>query len=238
MTKQKNAAILLSGGVGCRIGGDVPKQYLRIGPYRIITYTLQKLLKIPSICTIVIVADAAWKKEILSDLEIALPPQEKAQMQRIRFTLPGQNRQLSIYHGLLELKDLLAEDAAVLVHDAVRPFASEQLLAACLQICDHADGAMPVLSMKDTVYYSADGQQVSELLEREKIYAGQAPEAFRFGPYFRANEALLPDRILSIHGSTEPAILAGMQIRMIPGEESNFKITTPEDLSRCQSLMA
>ncbi len=238
MTKQKNAAILLSGGVGCRIGGDVPKQYLRIGPYRIITYTLQKLLKIPSICTIVIVADAAWKKEILSDLEIALPPQEKAQMQRIRFTLPGQNRQLSIYHGLLELKDLLAEDAAVLVHDAVRPFASEQLLTACLQACVQADGAMPVLPMKDTVYYSADGQQVSELLEREKIYAGQAPEAFRFGPYFRANEALLPDRILSIHGSTEPAILAGMQIRMIPGEESNFKITTPEDLSRCQSLMA
>ena len=238
MTKQKNAAILLSGGVGSRIGGDVPKQYLRIGPYRIITYTLQKLLKIPSICTIVIVADAAWQKEILSDLEIALPPREKAQMQRIRFALPGQNRQLSIYHALLELKDLLAEDAAVLVHDAVRPFASEQLLTACLQACVRADGAMPVLPMKDTVYYSADGQRVSELLEREKIYAGQAPEAFRFGPYFRANEALLPDRILSIHGSTEPAILAGMQIRMIPGEESNFKITTPEDLSRCQSLMA
>ena len=52
------------------------------------------------------------------------------------------------------------------------------------------------------------------------------------GKYLEANESLLPDRILQINGSTEPAVMAGMDIAMIPGEEKNFKITTQADLER------
>ena len=95
-----------------------------------------------------------------------------------------------------------------------------------------SEGVMPVLPMKDTVYLSRDGKKVHELLNRSEIYAGQAPEVFRFGKYIRANEALLPDKIKSVNGSTEPAILAGMDITMIPGDEGNFKITTKADLER------
>ena len=97
------------------------------------------------------------------------------------------------------------------------------------------DGVLPVLPMKDAVYYSEDGKQVS-LLERERIFAGQAPEAFRLGPYLKANERLLPKRILGVKGSTEPAVLAGLDVVMIPGDERNFKITTREDLERFRQL--
>jgi 2-C-methyl-D-erythritol 4-phosphate cytidylyltransferase len=86
--------------------------------------------------------------------------------------------------------------------------------------------------MKDTVYLSNDGKKVSALLKREEVYAGQAPEMFVFGKYLEANRRLLPDDILKINGSTEPAILYGMDIAMIPGDEGNFKITTREDLER------
>ena len=79
---------------------------------------------------------------------------------------------------------------------------------------------------------SEDGKQVSSLLERKQVFAGQAPESFRYGKYLEANEALLPDKILNINGSTEPAILAGMQIKMIPGDECNYKITTENDLKK------
>lgn len=96
---------------------------------------------------------------------------------------------------------------------------------------------LPVLPMKDTVYLG-DGRQITSLLEREKVYAGQAPEAFVLGKYYEANERLLPDRIGQINGSTEPAIMAGMDIAMIPGEEGNFKITTQADLERFKAVMA
>jgi 2-C-methyl-D-erythritol 4-phosphate cytidylyltransferase len=94
------------------------------------------------------------------------------------------------------------------------------------------DGAMPVLPMKDTVYLSEDGLSVSALLERKQVFAGQAPESFRFGKYIAANEVLLPEKILKINGSAEPAILAGMQIKMISGDENNYKITTETDLRK------
>ena len=78
---------------------------------------------------------------------------------------------------------------------------------------------------------------MSELLDRSRIFAGQAPEAYRFGRYLRANEALLPDRIRKINGSTEPAVLAGLDIAMIPGDEGNFKITTKADLKRFTEIV-
>ncbi len=75
------------------------------------------------------------------------------------------------------------------------------------------------------------------MLDRSRIYAGQAPEVFKLGVYYEANIRLLPDQILKINGSTEPAVMAGMDVVMIPGYESNFKITTKEDLERFKEIM-
>ena len=86
--------------------------------------------------------------------------------------------------------------------------------------------------MKDTVYFSEDGENVTSLIDRGKVYAGQAPELFKLMPYIKANEVLLPDKILLINGSTEPAVMAGMDIVMIPGDENNYKITTKADMER------
>ena len=87
-----------------------------------------------------------------------------------------------------------------------------------------------MLPMKDTLYCSADGMQISSLLNRDEIYAGQAPEVFLLEKYYEANKRLLPEKILQINGSTEPAIMAGMDIVMVPGDERNLKITTKADL--------
>ena len=124
----------------------------------------------------------------------------------------------------------------MIVHDAARPCASQTMLTACVDACKEHDGALPVLPMKDTVYLG-DGRQITSLLEREKVYAGQAPEAFVLGKYYEANKSLIPDKIEQINGSTEPAILAGMDIAMIPGDEGNFKITTQADLERFRALI-
>ena len=135
-------------------------------------------------------------------------------------------------NGLEDISRYADPDAAVIVHDAARPAVTRGLLERSLEALRGHDGVLPVLPMKDTVYYSGTGQNVDRLLKRECIYAGQAPETFRLGVYLEANRALLPERILEINGSTEPAILAGLDIAMIPGEECNYKITTMDDLRR------
>lgn len=125
----------------------------------------------------------------------------------------------------------------VIVHDAARPLVSADTIKACIETCSAHDGAMPALPMKDTVYLSDDGKSISSLLDRKKIFAGQAPEAFLLRKYLQANEALLPERILSINGASEPALLAGMDIAIIPGDENNYKITTDHDLERYMEIV-
>ena len=124
----------------------------------------------------------------------------------------------------------------MIVHDAARPLVSERIISDCLHACKEHEGALTVIPVKDTVYYGRDGR-IESLLDRDRLMAGQAPEAFRLGAYYRANKRLLPDKILKINGSTEPAILAGMDIGCVAGEERNFKITTREDLERLEQIV-
>ncbi len=229
-----NGAIVSAGGIGTRLGSDIPKQYIRVCGHMIITRSLATLCRHPQIDAIQIVASDVWQDEIISDLNDMIGFHRSV---RIGFSHPGETRQLSIYNGLIDLKGVLENDSLVLVQDAVRPLTTDQIISDCLAACADYDGAMPVLPMKDTVYLSDGGQRVSGLLDRGRIFAGQAPEAFKFGKYLRANQSLIPDRIRDICGSTEPAVVAGMDIAMIPGDENNFKITTTGDLDRYKDII-
>lgn len=219
-----NYAIILSGGIGSRLGLDMPKQYYEVNKKPIIRYVIETMEQCEAVDGFVIVAAEEWQEYVRE--QISVP--EKF----LGYALPGENRQLSIYNGLCALRGIAKEEDGVLIQDAARPNTSMELIQQCFDLEDDVDGAMPVLPMKDTVYLSEDGVQVSALLERKKMFAGQAPESFRFGKYLAANEMLLPEKIRSINGSTEPAILAGMHIQMIPGDEKNYKITTEVDLEK------
>lgn len=227
-----NIALVLSGGTGSRLGAAIPKQYIEVHGRPIIIYCLETLVLHEEIDAIQIVAEKAWQGFIMDHMSIP------AFGQKLRgFSLPGENRQLSIWNGLESIRSYAEEDAHVLIHDAARPLLSTKLIDQCLQAVEGYDGVLPVLPMKDTVYMSEDGEKVSSLLERNRIFAGQAPEVFKVEAYYKANQALLPEKILHINGSTEPAIMAGMNIRMIPGDERNFKITTEEDLLHFEEMM-
>ena len=229
-----NIALVLSGGSGSRMKLNIPKQYVRVGERMVITFVLDTLISHKQIDAVQIVAAQEYMDEISGEISDS----DAASVNKLRgFAPPGDTRQLSILNGLNRIKEYASEDDIVLVCDAARPMTSKELIAACIEACAEHDGAMPVLPMKDTVYLSLDGKSVSELLDRSRIFAGQAPEAYRFGRYLRANEALLPDRIKEINGSTEPAVLAGLDIAMIPGDEGNFKITTKADLKRFTEIV-
>lgn len=234
-------ALLLSGGTGTRIGGEIPKQYIEVKGRPVIAYCLRTLLSHEGIDGVQIVADEAWRETIRNCVEQIQEEGEASQQggrgnRKFRgFSVPGKTRQLSILNGLEDIRQYAGDSDCVLIHDAARPLVSAGQISACIEAVRAGhDGALPVLPMKDTVYLSEEGRAVTSLLDRKKVFAGQAPEAFVLGKYYEANKALLPERILGINGSTEPAVLAGMDIAMILGDEGNFKITTKQDLRRFQ----
>ena len=228
-----NVALILSGGTGTRLGGEMPKQYLPCCGRMMITRCLETVFAHEALDAVEIVAAEAWRDTIVQEMETWIFQQNFALRDKFfGFSDPGETRQLSILSGLQDIARRAEDDDIVMVHDAARPCLSSRLISDCLAALDGHDGVMPVLPMKDTVYLSHDGKTVSKLLPRSEIFAGQAPEFFRLGKYLWANESLTRDEMLAINGATEPAILAGMDIAMVPGDEANFKITTATDLER------
>lgn len=227
-----NIALLLSGGTGLRLGTEVPKQYIEVGGRPIISFVIERLLLHDRIDALQIVAAREWQ----APLREWLLPYDSRKIFR-GFSKPGENRQLSILYGLEDMQAYADSQDCVIVCDAARPLLSEEQITDCLEAMAGHEGVLPVLPMKDTVYLSRDKKTVSDLLKRDEVIAGQAPEFFLFGKYYEANRRLLPDKILQINGSTEPAILAGMDIAVIPGDENNFKITTKADLERFQKII-
>lgn len=225
-------ALIMSGGNGTRLGADIPKQYIEVYNRPVISYCIERISCHEGIDGIQIAAASQWHdtiRECMKQYDIC---------RKFRgFSAPGENRQLSIYNGLADIRRYADDSDIVLVHDAARPLLSNQMITDCLNAVQGHDGVVPVLPMKDTVYQSLNGKRINALVKRSEIYAGQAPEAFKIGAYYEANKRLYPDKILEINGSTEPAVMAGMDIVMIPGDEGNFKITTREDLERFREIL-
>lgn len=210
---------------------NCPKQYYSVNNKMIIDYTLEPFNNSDTIDKIVIVIADEWIDKIGKGLKDTYD-------KIVAFASPGRNRQESIIHGLDEcINRSKSNHDKVIIHDAVRPCVSEELIQQCLSVIPEYDGSMPVLPMKDTVYHSDDGEMISSLLDRSKIYAGQAPEAYLLHKYYDACKSLSDQELMGINGSTEVAIKYGMNISLIPGEERNFKITTQEDLKRFKEIV-
>jgi 2-C-methyl-D-erythritol 4-phosphate cytidylyltransferase len=227
-----NIAIILSGGVGSRMGSDLPKQYMIVDGKPVIHYCMKTFLEVQEINAITIVVADEWRgfvEETISKMNPGKP---------VFYAQPGETRQFSIFSGLKEaLNNGASDDDIVIIHDAARPMVSVGLISECLKGCSDADGVLPVIPVKDTLYQSKDGHNITSLLNRSELFAGQAPEAFLFGKYYALHNEMSHDDILKINGSTEIAYKGGLQIKLIRGDEMNFKITTPEDLSNFDSII-
>ena len=195
-------AIILSGGTGSRIGLEVPKQYFKIKDRMLIDYSLEAVAKCDAIDYFCVVASSLWRDKIEGRMSKA------SKSKFVGFANPGDNRQLSIVSGLHLIKDYFDKNGfsadTVLIHDAARPNVTSEMMVDYIKALRGHDGVMPVLPMKDTVYYSEDGDKVSKLLDRKKIYAGQAPEVFVFDKYLKANESLFPEKIKKSHSAKPP----------------------------------
>lgn len=220
-----NIVLLLAGGTGTRLMRGIPKPFVSVRGRMVITHCLEALGAHPRIDAIQIVADEEWRERIHEQIP-------KAALGKISgFSKPDSNRQRSIFNGLNMIMPSAENSDIILIHDATRPLVSSALISACLKACEKHDGAIPVLPVEDTVYLRKDGC-VASFHERGTVYTEQTPEAYRLKKYYAALRNLPPERLDLINDSAEPAIMAGMDLAMIPGEAVNFKVVEPIDLER------
>lgn len=226
-----NTAIILAGGVGSRMGVDCPKQFLMVQGKPVISYCFAIFQEHSEIDNIVVVVNEKWQGFVEKYAE-------KYGVTKICGYAPaGKTRQHSIYNGLKCIDKNAPDTDIVIVHDAARPLVSNQIISDCIKGAQEFDGAMPVISVKDTVYQSKDGGKIDCLLKRSELFAGQAPESFKFKKYFQIHNEVSDEEIALTAGSSEIAYRHGMDVRMVKGSERNLKITTIEDLETFETIL-
>ena len=227
-----NGAVILSGGAGSRFGAGAPKQYRELAGRPVIVRTMEALQRCPAVEHIVVVAETEWREPVLGWAE-------RFGVTKLRKLAPaGKDRQHSILNGLLALEGLLTgPEDGVVIQDAARPLTSQELLARLLLGLHDAPAVLPVVPVTDTVYTSGDGQWVNGIPDRAALYAGQAPEAFRFGDYLSLYRNTPAERLSALSGSCQLPCQAGWKVKMIEGEAENRKLTYPMDWTICQLIL-
>lgn len=216
------AVIVAAGGRGVRVGGEVPKQFRRIGGRTVLEHAVLPFVRSERIGEVVVVLPPDAPAEPAAALR-ALDPE-------LRIAAGGRRRQDSVAAGLAQVS---AAAEIVLVHDGARPFCSAGLIARTIEAAAACGAAIPVLEASDTVKDvrpEGDALFVRATLPRERVRLAQTPQAFR-------REVLAAAVALGRAGAeaTDEATLAeraGHPVRAVPGDPENVKITTPEDLAR------
>lgn len=225
-----NIAIILSGGVGTRMGANIPKQYIEVNNRPIISYVVEKFLAHEMIDSMIIALNEQW----LEYVQGQLPETRK----NIYFSKPGETREHTIYNALKRAKEIGGgDDDIVIIHDAVRPMVSDRVIKDCLDGCEKYDAAIATIAVKDTIYVCTEGECITEVPNRSKLHAGQTPEAFKLGEYLRIHDESTYEEISMVTGGAQFAQQKGLQVYLSRGEEINFKLTTPEDLDRFTQII-
>lgn len=229
----RNIAVVLSGGTGARMGTELPKQYIELAGKPVIAHTLEQMERCEAVDGVIVVAAPEWREAILRWVKLF-------QLTKLLAVAPaGEDRQLSIRSGLLAAEVFMDWDemSGVIIQDAARPLTSADLLARLIEGLREAPAVMPALPITDTAYTSHDGQWVDGLLDRSALFAGQAPEAFRFWPCLELYRNTEEEILNAMSGSCQLPYREGWKVKMIPGEQSNIKITYAEDLKTCETLL-
>lgn len=224
-----NYLVILSGGVGARMMSERPKQYIEINKKPIIQYTIE-CFDFTLFKKIIIVVADNWKDYVRNIIN------NNFDKQLFDYAVAGDSRQESILNGMNAIKDYSSEDVVV-IHDAARACLKPNLVKKMIETTKSFDGVMPVIPVKDTIYLSKGGEQIDGLLNRDELFAGQAPEAFNLKRYLEINRGLSKEELASVRGSSEIAYKNGFSIGLIAGDEDNFKITTPNDLERFKLIV-
>jgi 2-C-methyl-D-erythritol 4-phosphate cytidylyltransferase/2-C-methyl-D-erythritol 2,4-cyclodiphosphate synthase len=233
-------AIIAAGGRGQRFGGARPKQLLSVGGRPILERSVMAFLAHPQVDALVV----ALPQALLDD-----PPAYLLQTSKpLLLVAGGDRRQDSVANAV---RAAGATSDIIVIHDAARPFVTAALIARAIAAAAEAGAALAAVPARDTVKRIAvapsrgtakaapDTEQivVAETLPRETIFLAQTPQAFRRAVLQTALDLSARDGF----AATDEAALverAGLTVRLVEGDASNIKITTPEDLPIAEAIAA
>ena len=220
--------LIPAAGSGKRMGSDRNKLLLQVRSKPLIAWTLLAAEAASSISWIGIVSQPPdWDdfKSIIADLRLK---------KTIELISGGSTRQESVYNGLQALP---SHAERVLIHDGARCLATPNLLNACSEAIIDCFGLIAAVPVKDTIKVVNDNGVIKNTPDRQQLWAAQTPQGFDVKLLKQCHD----EGIRQGWEVTDDAALfekCGIEVRIVPGEETNLKITTPQDLAMAEFILS
>lgn len=225
----KVVAVVPAGGTGKRMGVGTPKQFLMLGGVPMMLHALRVLDRTPGVTEVILVVPKEERDRALAEVV------ERYGLKKVLKVVPGgATRQESVQHGLNEVDE---DVEIVVVHDAVRPFITEDRIERSIEAARKHGGAIVAVPMKDTPKQAGPDRLIQRTLDRTDLWLAQTPQTFRRA---LVAEAYRKAAIAHVHATDDAALVErlGHKVAIVEGSWENIKITTPEDMILAEAILA
>ena len=227
-----NVALLIAGGSGNRMHQDIPKQFITVNERPVIVYTLEAFENHPAIDAIAVVCIQGWEQVLWAYAK-------QFNITKLKYIVPGgKNGQDSIRNGVFELEKHFDKDDLVLIHDAIRPMVSAEIISDNIRVAREFGNAITVIPCAEAMLQTEDGVVSVGSYPRDRLKRTQTPQAFKIGDICDLHRRALEAGITNSVASCTLKIEMGEQVYFSAGSEKNIKLTTVEDIDIFKALLA
>ena len=227
----KTVALIIAGGTGARMHQDIPKQFLTVNEKPVIVYTLEAFQNHPEIDSIAVVCVDGWEQMLLAYAK-------QFNITKLEHVVKGgDNGQGSIRNGVYELEKFFDKDDIVLIHDAIRPMVSAEIISDCIMKTKQYGNAITAIPCAEAMLTTDDGVVSEESYSRDKLKRTQTPQGFKIGEICELHRKALEKGITASVASCTLMIEMGKKVFFSQGSEKNIKLTTVDDIDIFKALL-
>lgn len=228
----KNIALIIAGGSGQRMKQEIPKQFLTVNEKPVIVYTLEAFQSHPEIDAIAVVCIEGWEHVLQAYAR-------QFNITKLQHIVPGgENGQGSIRNGVYELEKVYGKDDIVLIHDAIRPMVSAEIISDCITKTRKYGNAITVVPCAEAMIQTEDAIVSTGSYPRDRLKRTQTPQGFRIGDLAQLQREALEAGITNSVATCTLMIEMGKQVYFSSGSEKNIKLTTVDDIDIFKALLA
>ncbi|WP_297986385.1 IspD/TarI family cytidylyltransferase [uncultured Campylobacter sp.] len=224
-------ALIIAGGIGSRMGQAIPKQFLTVYDKPIIAYTMEKFENHPVIDAIAVVCLDGWEHILESYAK-------QYKITKLKHIFPaGAVGQESIKNGIMGLAKFYDDDAIVLIHDAIRPNLSKDIISDCIDMTKQYGNAIVCIPCQEAMLETQDKICSESSYPRDNLKRTQTPQGFKLGIIKNAHIKAAELGITNSIASCTLMIEVGEKVFFSMGSEKNIKLTTLEDMEIFKALL-
>ena len=228
-----NIVIIIAGGVGSRMGADLPKQFIEVKGKPVLAYTCESFQNHPLIDAIEVVCIDGWENDVWTY-------KVKYGITKLKWiTKGGKTGQESIRNGVYNLKELVSDDDNVIIHDGIRPLVDDSVIDDLIEKCNKYGNAVTSMPYNEQIFLVDDEISTVKYIPRETLRRVATPQCYKFKLlHDKYKEAF--EKQIGIFGSSYTNTMMvelGVRLYFAKGSDRNIKLTTPGDLEIFKAML-